>query len=132
MPKPYNCNRCALIFTKPVGILPNGINGFPVCDDCYEDYRFKAACEVNMKCPDPSATVENYNKPTHYHEHEIDTIEFLKKGFPPSVLTGFLIGNVIKYTQRFEYKNGEEDLIKVVDYANRLKDWYIEQQKDLG
>jgi hypothetical protein len=56
--------------------------------------------------------IEGLNKPTHYHTHDIDTIEFLKRGFPPQVLTGFLIGNIIKYTQRFEYKNGEEDVLK--------------------
>jgi hypothetical protein len=66
------------------------------------------------------------NKPTHYHTHDIDTIEFLKRGFPPQVLTGFLIGNIIKYTQRFEYKNGEEDVLKIVDYAKRLEEWYKE------
>jgi hypothetical protein len=74
-----------------------------------------------------SNTDEQLNKPAHYHEHEMDTIEFLKKGFPPNVLTGFLIGNIIKYTQRYEYKNGEEDLIKVVDYSKRLMDWYKEK-----
>lgn len=67
-----------------------------------------------------------FNEPSHYHEHEIDTIEFLKRGFPPQVLTGFLIGNVIKYTQRYQYKNGEEDLMKIVDYAKRLHEWHKE------
>jgi hypothetical protein len=66
------------------------------------------------------------NKPIHYHTHDIDTIEFLKRGFPPQVLTGFLIGNIIKYTQRFEYKNGEDDVLKIVDYAKRLEEWYKE------
>jgi hypothetical protein len=66
------------------------------------------------------------NKPNHYHTHDIDTIEFLKRGFPPQVLTGFLIGNIIKYTQRFEYKNGEDDVLKIVDYAKRLEEWYKE------
>jgi hypothetical protein len=69
---------------------------------------------------------EHFNKPEHYHTHDIDTIEFLKRGFPPQVLTGFLIGNIIKYTQRFEYKNGEEDVLKIVDYAKRLQEWYKE------
>jgi hypothetical protein len=69
---------------------------------------------------------EHFNEPKHYHTHDIDTIEFLKRGFPPQVLTGFLIGNIIKYTQRFEYKNGEEDVLKIVDYAKRLEEWYKE------
>lgn len=69
---------------------------------------------------------DELNKPEHYHKHNIDTIQFLQEGFPPEVLTGFLIGNIIKYTQRFQYKNGEEDLMKVVDYSKRLQDWYKE------
>ena len=69
------------------------------------------------------ATIE-FNEPTHYHTHELDTIEFLKRGFPPQVLTGFLIGNIIKYTQRFEYKNGKDDVLKIVDYSKRLLEWY--------
>jgi Protein of unknwon function (DUF3310) len=98
------------------------LEGQQVCVPCYEmakDIGKKIEKAVNKH-------VEKYNEPEHYHEFELDTIEFLKRGFPPQVLTGFLIGNIIKYTQRFEYKNGEDDLVKVVDYAKRLQDWYKE------
>jgi hypothetical protein len=81
--------------------------------------------KIQMRVPIDTNTLL-YNKPEHYHQHDIDTIEFLKRGFPPQVLTGFLIGNIIKYTQRFEYKNGEEDVLKIVDYAKRLQEWYKE------
>lgn len=66
----------------------------------------------------------DYNKPDHYHKHEIDTIAFLQKGFPPEVFMGFAIGHIIKYAQRANYKNGREDFIKMVDYAKRALDWY--------
>src|SRR5690242_16832163 len=67
---------------------------------------------------------KGYNEPEHYHKHALDTIEFLQKGFPPDVFLHFALANVIKYAQRAEYKNGLEDLDKMVDYATRARDWY--------
>ena len=65
-----------------------------------------------------------FNEPEHYHKHKIDTIQFLQEGFPPEIFKGFAIGSAIKYLQRFENKNGLEDLIKAKDYVERLIDWY--------
>jgi hypothetical protein len=67
---------------------------------------------------------EQFNEPDHYHKHEIDTITFLQKGFPPDVCMGFFKGSIIKYTQRADYKNGREDYVKVLDFAKRMLDWY--------
>ena len=67
---------------------------------------------------------KEFNAPKHYHEHEIDTIEFLQRGFPPDVFTSFCRANIVKYTQRADYKNGRDDILKVVDYAKRWLDWY--------
>jgi hypothetical protein len=93
-----------------------------VCTQCFTELENLA----KMNMPESVEVEPMYNEPSHYHTHDIDTIEFLKRGFPPQVLTGFLIGNIIKYTQRFEYKNGEEDVLKIVDYAKRLQEWYKE------
>lgn len=60
------------------------------------------------------------NEPEHYHKHEMDTIDFLQKGFPPSVFKGFALGSAIKYLHRYENKNGIEDLEKAKDYIQRL------------
>jgi hypothetical protein len=65
-----------------------------------------------------------YNEPEHYHHYEMDTIEFLQRGFPPDVFLHFALANVVKYAQRAEYKNGLDDLNKMVDYAVRARDWY--------
>lgn len=65
-----------------------------------------------------------YNKPEHYHKHNIDTILFLQEGFPKEVFMGFALGHIIKYAQRANYKNGREDYVKMVDYAKRALDWY--------
>lgn len=70
-----------------------------------------------------------YNEPEHYHKHSVDTIAFLQEGFPPEVFTGFAVGHVIKYIQRYQYKNGLNDLIKAQDYINRLIAWH---EKNLG
>lgn len=71
----------------------------------------------------------HYNEPPHYHQHEIDTITFLQKGFSPNVFTGFAIGSAIKYLQRYEEKGGREDLVKAFDFSKRLLDWYDETNK---
>jgi hypothetical protein len=71
-----------------------------------------------------------YNKPSHYHQHAIDTIQFLQEGFPPDVFIGFAIGHIIKYIQRYQYKNGVEDLEKAFDYTKRLLDFHY--KKKLG
>lgn len=66
-----------------------------------------------------------FNTPEHYHQHDIDTIEFLQRGFPPDVFMGFAIGHVVKYAQRSKYKGTpREDLVKMVDYAKRALDWH--------
>jgi hypothetical protein len=65
-----------------------------------------------------------FNKPAHYHQHNIDTIQFLQEGFPPDVFMGFAIGHIIKYAQRANYKNGREDFVKMLDYSKRALDWY--------
>jgi hypothetical protein len=64
--------------------------------------------------------IKEYNEPPHYHKYEIDTIEFLQKGFPPEVFKGFAIGSIVKYLHRHTEKNGLEDLLKAEDYAKRL------------
>jgi hypothetical protein len=61
-----------------------------------------------------------FNEPVHYHKYEIDTIEFLQKGFPPEVFRGFAIGSIIKYLHRAQEKNGLEDYLKAEDYTKRL------------
>jgi hypothetical protein len=131
------CSKCHATNIKDIKIIchPGKPNDY-LCRKCFREYmdsiesiRGFGGSGIN---PDElrKMVIEvghvQLNKPKHYHEHDIDTIEFLKRGFPPQVLTGFLIGNIIKYTQRFEYKNGEDDVLKIVDYAKRLEEWYKE------
>jgi hypothetical protein len=111
MPNHYdeNCTKCEKTITSYE--MKAILNGEIVCVDCYlEDKRLKEET--------------GYNEPEHYHKHAIDTIKFLQEGFPKEVCMGFFLGNVIKYTQRANYKNGREDYVKMVDYAKRALDWY--------
>jgi hypothetical protein len=127
MQKQYDvCTECNREF-KNMGIW----DGRFVCHQCFTDLEkleklIDSSHTIQVKKSTPMFKKVEFNKPEHYHTHDIDTIEFLKRGFPPQVLTGFLIGNIIKYTQRFEYKNGEDDVLKIVDYAKRLEEWYKE------
>jgi hypothetical protein len=72
---------------------------------------------VDMEDDSPVSVVEN---PTHYHKYKMDTFTFLENGFAPEVARGFYIGNVLKYIQRFELKNGLEDLEKAEKYLRTL------------
>lgn len=59
-------------------------------------------------------------KPEHYHKYNMDTLTFLEHGFPPEVLKGFCLGSAIKYLQRYELKNGLQDLEKAKFYVDKL------------
>jgi hypothetical protein len=58
--------------------------------------------------------------PDHYLVGGIETIDYIQAKLTGEQFTGYLVGNVIKYLSRFEYKAGEEDLQKARWYLNRL------------
>lgn len=62
---------------------------------------------------------DNVNHPSHYNQHNIETIDFIRYMLTPEQFEGFLMGNVIKYLDRYEFKNGQEDLNKAQWYAIR-------------
>jgi hypothetical protein len=69
------------------------------------------------------AVIKSYDivqNPEHYHKNGMDTFTFLEQGFAPHVARGFYAGNIIKYVQRFESKNGLEDLKKARKYLDTL------------
>lgn len=136
MPKLYNCQACR----RPVDLpgLWALSNGQTVCYDCFKSSEYTGApFTKEIKINDVNEFVKKWNdagpgkveafdpvtKPKHYHSYNIDTITFLKEGFPPEVYRGFLIGNIIKYTQRYQIKNGQEDLEKADFYMKELVEW---------
>ncbi|WP_251131676.1 DUF3310 domain-containing protein [Exiguobacterium sp. S3] len=58
-------------------------------------------------------------KPAHY-DTGIDTIAFLRANCPSEQVEGFLRGNALKYLQRYDKKNGLEDLRKAKHYVEML------------
>ena len=59
---------------------------------------------------------------THYQQSSKQPIEFCQSIMTPSQFEGFLIGNVIKYRMRAEYKGKyEEDMQKANQYAYWLE-----------
>ena len=59
------------------------------------------------------------SKPAHY-DTGIDTIAFMRANCPPEQVEGFLRGNALKYLQRYDKKNGVDDLRKARHYVEML------------
>lgn len=61
---------------------------------------------------------------SHYAAMKLEPIEAMKAWMSQEQMTGFLLGNVIKYLARFNCaapgKGGETDLLKARDYLNQL------------
>lgn len=73
--------------------------------------------------------LDNVNHPPHYKQGKIETIDVITditKQLPGD--QGYLVGNIIKYVSRYQYKNGVEDLKKAKWYLNRL----IEENEKAG
>lgn len=66
-------------------------------------------------------------KPSHY-DTAIDTIAFAKANFSREQVKGFMRINAIKYLQRYDKKNGVEDLRKSKHYLEML----IEMEEEQG
>jgi hypothetical protein len=60
------------------------------------------------------------NNPSHYIQGGLEVIEVLEKKLSPEAYKGFLMGNVLKYVLRHEYKGGVEDLKKARFYIERM------------
>lgn len=58
---------------------------------------------------------DKVKKPSHYNQGGIQPIEYIKANN-----MNFIEGNIIKYTSRYKYKNGLEDLKKARFYLDML------------
>lgn len=68
------------------------------------------------------------DKPAHY-DTAIDTIAFAKANFSREQVEGFMRINAVKYIQRYEAKNGVDDVRKAVVYLNMLIEHLEEEGK---
>ena len=71
-----------------------------------------------------SQTSKDAINPNHYKGNGIECIEYMKERLNSEAFLGYLNGNVIKYTHRWQDKNGIEDLRKARWYLDKL----IEEQ----
>ena len=62
---------------------------------------------------------DNIN-PEHYKSKSKETIERLQDNLTAGEFKGYLKGNILKYLDRYEHKNGVEDLNKANWYLNKL------------
>jgi hypothetical protein len=62
-----------------------------------------------------SRNLDIINNPPHYNQGSIEPIDFIK-----SQNMSYIEGNIIKYTTRYKFKNGIEDLKKAQWYLDKL------------
>jgi len=80
-----------------------------------------AKTEEQLPLPTMENTViDNVNHPKHYNAHGIECIEAIRATLTDEEFRGYCKGNVLKYTWREQYKNGDEDLRKAEWYLSRL------------
>lgn len=61
---------------------------------------------------------DNVNHPNHYKTGGIETIDYIKAKLGREGTINYCMGNVMKYTSRWQDKNGLEDLKKAQWYLN--------------
>lgn len=62
------------------------------------------------------------NRPKHYTQYRTEVIDIVED-VCKSIQNGFhgwLVGNIVKYVLRFQFKNGVEDLKKARFYLDKL------------
>lgn len=76
--------------------------------------------------PDFSHLLDKIN-PSHYKSKPKETIERIGDNLSLCEFKGYLKGNILKYLDRYQDKNGVEDLSKANWYLNKLIE--IENEK---
>lgn len=71
----------------------------------------------------------NNVKPNHYKGDKGDLLSSMDGFMSDDEIRGFYKGNIIKYTTRYNKKNGLEDLDKANYYIERLKEWEASKSK---
>ena len=74
---------------------------------------------------EPNVNYENVsedvvNSPSHYKKGGIETIDYIQAKMSKEQFEGYILGNVLKYVSRYQFKNGVEDLKKGKWYLEKL------------
>lgn len=73
---------------------------------------------------------EQVDHPDHYNNGEIECIDAIKAAVSgKNGFEGFLVGQVIKYLWRYNYKNGLVDVKKAKWYMDYMENSMSEEQK---
>lgn len=72
------------------------------------------------------SNVGDNTSPSHYKQGQYETIDIIKDMMTDEMFEGYLLGNVIKYMARYNFKNGAEDLGKAQTYLR----WLVEHVKE--
>jgi hypothetical protein len=65
-------------------------------------------------------STEEVDHPPHYGQGTIEAIEYIKDSLTKEEFIGYLQGNIKKYTHRWRYKGGVQDLKKARWYLGTL------------
>lgn len=101
------------------------------CSTCQHHCGKKSIDDVPSECylcvhqysrigfyPNWKAITDNVNSPKHYTQGGIETIDYIKAKLGEEGCINYCMGNVMKYTSRWQDKNGFEDLAKARWYLN--------------
>lgn len=83
---------------------------------------------MNKQVPKLECEPDPVNKPSHYTQGRFEVIDIIEDSMSQEAFLGYLLGNMIKYLLRCQYKHqdaGSEDLKKLTWYASK----YIAQQE---
>ena len=87
------------------------------CKDCGKYYD----CKCGSKPIKKPNVVDEVNNPSHYASGDIECIDAIEASMTPEAFKGYLKGNIIKYTWRYEKKiNPVQDLEKAQWYQKKL------------
>ena len=76
---------------------------------------------------------DNVNHPPHKNKGGIECIQAIQAMLTPDEFVGYLRGNSLKYRWRMRYKsNPIQDMEKAEWYEKKLKQFWLENQDDLG
>lgn len=85
-----------------------------ITEVCQQD-RLKDYCDSIYANEKPDDPMDRQVGGKHYTRFAIQPLEFIHKN-----RLNFMQGNIIKYTVRYPFKNGVEDLEKARDYLDKL------------
>lgn len=80
-----------------------------------------------MSLDESDSTFDVIEKPRHYNMGQFEVVDIIEDKLTADQFLGYCMGNVYKYTMRFQYKGGVEDLAKARWYLDRAINTYASE-----